>query len=123
MDPHAPGIRFGKKGYAIGLSWRGDDPTEGVRKPKRKADGFLTWEEDHIATSTARHKAGSRAHLALMLLPYTGQRRSDVVRMGQQHVRKDILAVTQQKSAQDVHIPRHPDLKALLDKLPLTCLI
>ena len=50
---------------------------------------------------------------------YTGQRRSDVVRMGRQHVRKDILAITQQKTGQAVHIPLHPDLKALLDRLPL----
>lgn len=106
--------------HAIDLGWRGDDPTQGVRKPKRKSGGFLTWEEDHIAAFTAKHKAGSRAHLALMLLLYTGQRRSDVVRMGRQHVRKDILAVTQQKTGQDVHIPLHPDLKALLYNLPLT---
>ncbi|AUM72918.1 tyrosine-type recombinase/integrase [Paracoccus jeotgali] len=105
--------------HAVDLGWRGDDPTQGVRKPKRKSGGFLTWEEDHIATFTAKHEAGSRAHLALMLLLYTGQRRSDVVRMGRQHVRSGVLSITQQKTGQDVHIPLHPDLKALLDKLPL----
>lgn len=106
--------------HAIDLGWRGDDPTPGVRKPKRKVGGFLTWEEDHIATFTTKHLPGSWAHLALTLLLCTGQRRSDVVRMGRQYVRKDVLAITQQKTGQNVYIPLHPDLKALLDRLPLT---
>ena len=105
--------------HAIELGWRGDDPSQGIRKPKQRKDGFLTWEEDHIAAFTAKHGQGSRAHLALMLLLYTGQRRSDVVRMGRQHVRNGVLSITQQKTGQDVHIPVHRDLKALLDALPL----
>lgn len=105
--------------HAVELGWRGDDPTQGVRKAKRKAGGFLTWEEDHIAQFTVRHKQDSRANLALMLLLYTGQRRSDVVRMGRQHVRNDVLSVVQQKTGQDLHIPLHDNLKALLDALPM----
>lgn len=105
--------------HAIELGWRGDDPSQGIRKPKQRKGGFLTWEEDHIAAFTAKHGRGSRAHLAFMLLLYTGQRRSDVVRMGRQHVRHGVLSITQQKTGQDVHIPIHRDLKALLDALPL----
>lgn len=105
--------------HAVDLNWRGDDPTQGVRKVKNRTAGFLTWEEDHIETFIRHHKPGTRAHLAMMLLLYTGQRRSDVVRMGRQHVRNGILTVIQQKTGQDVHIPLHPDLKALLDSRPL----
>ncbi|WP_157971220.1 tyrosine-type recombinase/integrase [Pseudogemmobacter bohemicus] len=105
--------------HAVELGWRGDDPTQGVRKVRNKTEGFLTWEEDHIAAFEEHHKPGTRAHLALMLLLYTGQRRSDVVRMGRQHVRKGILSITQQKTGQDVHIPLHADLRAVLDALPL----
>lgn len=54
-----------------------------------------------------------------MLLLYTGQRRSDVVRMGRQHVRNGIMSIVQQKTGQDVHIPLHHDLAAILDALPL----
>ncbi len=105
--------------HAVDLGWRGDDPTQHVRRAKRKAGGFLTWEEDHIAAFLAKHKPGSRAYLAFSLLLYTGQRRSDVVRMGRQHVRAGILSITQQKTGQAVHIPLHRDLKAALDGLPL----
>lgn len=105
--------------HAVELGWRRDDPTQGVRKVKNKTAGFLTWEEEHISAFIAHHKPGTRAHLALMLLLYTGQRRSDVVRMGRQHVRNGVLSITQQKTGQDVHIPLHPDLKTGLDSLPL----
>lgn len=105
--------------HAVELGWRGDDPTQGVRKVKNKTAGFQTWEEEHISAFLDHHKPGSRASLALLLLLYTGQRRSDVVRMGRQHVRKDVLSITQQKTGQDVHIPLHPDLKTSLDALPL----
>lgn len=105
--------------HAIELGWRGDDPTRDVRKAKEKTGGFLTWEEEHIEAFIAQHKPGTRAHLALSLLLYTGQRRSDVVRMGRQHVRNGVLSIVQQKTGQDVHIPLHPELKATLDRLPL----
>lgn len=105
--------------HAVDLGWRGDDPTQGVRKIRHKSGGFKTWEEHHIDAFTAYHKPGTRAHLALSLLIYTGQRRSDVVRMGRQHVRNGILSVIQQKTGQDVHVPLHAELKASLDRLPL----
>lgn len=103
--------------HAVDLRWRGDDPTQHVRKVRHTKAGFLTWEEHQIAAFTDHHKPGTRAHLALTLLLYTGQRRSDVVRIGRQHIRKGVLSVIQQKTGQDVHIPLHPDLSATLDAL------
>ncbi|AXQ95687.1 hypothetical protein D0Z66_18260 [Cereibacter sphaeroides] len=105
--------------HAVELGWRNDDPTKGVRKVRNKTVGFLTWEEEHIGAFLEHHKPGTRAHLALMLLLYTGQRRSDVARMGRQHVRKDVLSITQQKTGQDVHIPLHSELQTVLAALPL----
>lgn len=105
--------------HAVDLGWRGDDPTRDVRKVRHKSAGFKTWEEHHIEAFTDHHKPGTRAHLALSLLLYTGQRRSDVVRMGRQHIRNGVLSIVQQKTGQDVHIPLHPELKALIDSLPL----
>lgn len=106
--------------HAVELGWRDDDPTQGVRKVKRNSGGVLTWQEDHIAAFLNHHKPGTRAHLALSLLLYTGQRRSDVVCMGRQHVRNSVLSIVQQKTgAEDVHIPLHGGLQAILDALPL----
>jgi integrase len=39
-----------------------------------------------VARFEARHPIGIKAHLALVLLLYAGVRRSDLVRLGRQHV-------------------------------------
>lgn len=104
--------------HAIDLGWRRDDPTAGVKKLRHRTEGFTTWEEEHIDAFLAHYEAGSRAHLAFMLLLYTGQRRGDVVRMGRQHVRSGRLTIVQQKTGQEVSIPVLPNLRAVLDALP-----
>jgi integrase len=105
--------------HAVDLQWRRDDPTKDVKKIRHKSEGFLTWEEHHIEQFTAHHKPGTRAHLALSLLLYTGQRRSDVVRMGRQHVRDGWISIVQQKTGQLVEIPFHQEFKDVLAALPL----
>jgi integrase len=56
--------------------------------------------------------------LALALLLYTGQRRSDVVAMGRQHIRGDMIAVLQEKTKKPLLIPMHPALKKAIDAAP-----
>lgn len=102
--------------HAMDMEMRNDDPTKGIRKFKSKTQGFITWEEEHIEQFGDYHKPGTRAHLALTILLYTGQRRSDVVRMGWQHIRKGILVIRQQKTSVEVHIPVLPKLSAALDR-------
>ena len=57
---------------------------------------------------------GSRARLAFALLLYTGQRRSDVVRMGRQHIRDEALQVRQLKTGAELSVPVHPALAAII---------
>lgn len=110
--------------HAIDLEWRKDDPSAGIRKMWHRSDGFMTWEEDHIAAFLDYHKPGTRAHLALALLLYTGQprgtgqRRGDAVRMGWPMVRDGFLSIVQNKTGQPVAIPILPPLQAVLDLLP-----
>jgi site-specific recombinase XerD len=73
--------------FAVAQGFRADDPTQGIKLPKAKSDGFHTWTEAEITQFQNAHPSGSRARLALALLLYTAQRRGDVVRMGRQHVR------------------------------------
>lgn len=101
--------------HALDMEMIRNDPTRGVRPMKTNSVGFVTWKEEHIEAFLARHPIGTRAHLALSLLLHTGQRRSDVVRMGRQHVREGVIRITQQKTGQPVAIPLHRDLVAALD--------
>lgn len=68
--------------FAIKRGWLRTDPTAGIKQRSVKSDGFHCWTDDEIAQFEAYHAIGSKPRLALALLLYTAQRRSDVVRMG-----------------------------------------
>jgi integrase len=104
--------------HCVANHMRDDDPTQGIRSAKIKTDGYATWSEEHVAAFEARHPIGSRARLAMALLLYTGQRRSDVLRIGRQHVRNGVLHIQQQKTNAKLAIPVHPELLAILDAVP-----
>lgn len=74
--------------------------------------------EDEIAQFEAKHPVGSKARLALALLLYTAQRRSDVVRMGRQHVRAGVVQVRQQKTGSMLAKPLHPALAEIIEATP-----
>jgi integrase len=105
-----------RSAMARGLSTR--DPTSGVRVQTPKSDGYRAWTDGDIEVFEARWPEGSRARLALHLLLYTGQRRSDVVGMGRQHLRGNVLHVRQHKTGVELDLPIHPRLKAELEHLP-----
>ncbi|CAN7574850.1 tyrosine-type recombinase/integrase [Mesorhizobium sp. LjNodule214] len=105
-------------GRAIDMGMRKDDPTIRIRRMKIKSGGFIAWEEQDIVAFYAAHAEGTRARLALDLLLFTGQRRSDVICMGRQHVKNDVLSIRQQKTGTAVSIPLHAHLKGTLDARP-----
>src|SRR6516165_980575 len=94
------------------------DPTANIKQRATKGDGFHTWSEEEIAQFEAHHPVGTKPRLALALLLYTGQRRSDVVKMGRQHIRDGVLMVKQKKTGKPLAIPVHPHLQAVLDATP-----
>lgn len=106
--------------HAIDMGLIHDNPARNVRKFSVSSEGFHSWSEVDVAAFEARHKPGSRAHLALSLLFYTGQRRSDVVRMGWQHITGDLLSVVQDKTGEYLKIPFHPKLAAAIGNKPRT---
>lgn len=89
---------------------------------KKNRDGFHSWTIDEVAKYEERHPTGTKARLAMDLLLYTAQRRSDVVLFGRQHEHKGWLRFTQQKNKRNepVHleIPIRPELRASIDASP-----
>jgi integrase len=85
-------------------------------KPEdRKQLLIKPWTEEEIARFENCHPIGSRARLAHGLLLFTGQRRSDVIRMGRQHIRDGMLHVRQRKTGAELSIPVHPHLQKIID--------
>lgn len=104
--------------FCIATNMCKTDSTLGVKAPKVNSAGFATWTEEQIAAFEARHPVGTRARLALSLLLYTAQRRSDVIRMGRQHIRNGAIRVRQQKTGTELSIPLDHRLKTILDQTP-----
>jgi integrase len=99
-----------------------DDPTLGVMRQRVKTTGYKTWSEAEIECFEAAHPIGSKARLAFALLLYSGQRRSDVIKMGRQHIHDNVLTIDQGKTegGEEAHleIPVHPKLREIIDATP-----
>jgi integrase len=94
------------------------DPTIGVKRRDYEVHGYRAWTEADIDAYEAHWPTGSKPRRALALLLYTGQRRSDVVRMGRQHVRQGRIHVRQVKTGRELELPIHPALAAELAHVP-----
>ena len=104
--------------FAVKRRWLRTNPAANVKLPSVKSDGFHTWTDDEIALFEAHHPIGSKPRLALALLLYTAQRRSDAVKMGRQHLKDGTIAVRQEKTGAALAIPVHPTLAAVLAAIP-----
>jgi hypothetical protein len=107
--------------HCIALNLIKVDPLAGLKLAKmKKTGGFHTWTEDEIEQYKLRHGPGTKARLAFELLLQTGHARSDVTRMGRQHVRSNTLSMRRKKTGVQFDIPLLPDLVAELDRHPKT---
>jgi integrase len=111
--------------HAVEIKIRSDDPTQGIKPlPARSRQGFHTWDETEIAQYEAHHPIGSMARLALALGLYTGQARQDVIAMGPQHIRGNVLKWERMKTARstgreiDVDLNDVPELRRIIDATP-----
>src|SRR5262245_66333032 len=84
--------------HAVAIGLRADDPTRDVRAIRVRTDGHHSWTDNEIEQFEQRHPVGSRARLAASLLLYTGQRPSDVIRMGARDIRDRPLASNTEKA-------------------------
>jgi integrase len=84
--------------------------------------GFHAWDDAEIAKFEARHPIGTKARLALALLLFTGQRRSDVAVFGRQHVKAGWLHFIQHKNRNRnpvaLQLPILPELQSVIDASP-----
>jgi integrase len=82
-------------------------------------DGYHTWTVEEVRAFEERHPIGTKARLALALLLYTGQRRSDITRFGAQNVKDGKLVFTQFKGRnrkpKQLALPVLPALRQVID--------
>lgn len=109
--------------FAVEQKLRKDNPAAGIKLKKTKTTGFHTWTDEEVCQFEARHPVSSKARLALALLLYTAQRRSDVVRLGPAHVitrdGKQRFVFTQTKTGTAMDIPVAPPLAEIIAATPM----
>lgn len=104
---------------APGIEITTTNPARDVAYFRPETEGFHTWTEAEVAQFEAKHPIGTKARLAMALMLYTSQRRSDAVVLGRQHLSNGALHFTQQKNKGRkpvrLVIPVHPDLQKVID--------
>jgi integrase len=104
---------------APGVEHVNTNPARDVPYFRPETEGVHTWTEEEVAKYEARHPIGTMARLAMALMIYTSQRRSDAVLLGRQHLSNGALHFTQQKNRNRkpvrLVIPIHSDLQKVID--------
>jgi integrase len=95
------------------------NPARDIEYFKSGSTGFHTWTPEEVQQFEGRHPIGSKARLALALLLFTGQRRSDIIRFGKQHAKGGKLTFTQHKGRnrkpKRLTLPILPALQRVID--------
>lgn len=104
--------------YGVATELVDRNPAKDVPYLKSSSQGFHSWTDDEVRKFEATHPVGSKARLAFALLFYTGQRRSDVIQFGLQHVRDGRINFTQHKNRNrkpiSLSIPIIPALQEII---------
>ncbi len=95
------------------------NPARDVPYFKTGSEGIHTWTEDEVEAYETQHPRGTKARLALDLMLYTSQRRSDAIVLGRQHASKGSFRFTQfkgrNKKPVTLELPIHPELQKTID--------
>lgn len=100
------------------------NPCVGVKDLETNVGGFHAWTENEAELFEKFWSIGTTERLAYALLRYLGVRRSDVVRLGRQHLRDDGKTIRfpvfkgRQRNPTTLELPILPELKAILDASP-----
>jgi len=105
--------------YGIKNDYLTANPAKDLEYFRNATAGFHTWTVEEVEQYIERHPPGTKAHLAMSLLLYTGVRRSDVVQLGRQHVSKGWLKFSpqkgQDKEVKVLEIPVLPELVSAIE--------
>jgi integrase len=106
-------------GFTVSQKMRRDNPAIGIKLNPIKTSGYHSWTEDELRQYEARHPVGTKARLALDLLLYTAERRTDVVALGPPHLRGGRFQYTASKNDAELDIPVAPPLATTIAATPM----
>lgn len=112
--------------FAVEYGHHTSNPAKLVKYLDSQSDGITAWSNADVDAFEAAHPVGTMAYLAMALALYTGQRKSDVIRLGPAsiatHGGRDGFQLTQKKRTRgkpvQLWIPIDPELKEVLSLTP-----
>jgi integrase len=104
--------------WAVSVELLTVNPCDGANRVRIETDGFHVWTIAEVEKFRERWPVGTRERLALDLMLFTGLRRSDIFRLGRQHVSDGLISIRTEKTGKSVHVPIFPELKASIDASP-----
>lgn len=94
------------------------NPARDVPYLRIRGRGYHTLTDVEIQQFENHWSIGTRERLAFALLRYLGVRRSDVVRLGKQHLRNGWLSFTTKKGGTPLELPIPPELQRIIEASP-----
>lgn len=105
--------------FAVKCRMRPDNPVEHTAAVKQPKDaGWKAWSEDDIAAYQTRWPLGTTARLALEIMLWTGNRKSDALKLGRQHIKNGAFHLRQQKGNKPLILPIAPALAEAILAMP-----
>ena len=98
--------------FAEARSYRKDNPAKGVKMMRSRR--WRAWTDEELTAFEEKWPLGSRERTGYALALYTGQRRSDLVKLKWSSIAGNAFRLKQQKTKTDLVIPIHPALKDAL---------
>lgn len=95
-----------------------EDPTAGVQRVRYRTEGYPAWTMEDVRVFRDCHAVGTKARLAMEMFLLTGLRRSDLVRVGRQHLRGDVLTIRTAKTGATVTMRLPASLLELIRMTP-----
>jgi integrase len=94
------------------------DPTEGLKVRMPKSDGHHCWTDEEIQQYRRYWLLGTQQRLVMEFALETASRRSEVLRLGPQHIRNGRIRIERVHGSKAVDIPLTPELQAAVDAMP-----
>jgi integrase len=100
------------------------NPCVGVKDLETGNEGFHSWTDSEAEQYEKRWAIGTPERLAFALLRYLGVRRSDVVRLGRQHLQDEGRTIKfrvfkgRRRNPTTLELPVLPELQAIIDASP-----
>jgi integrase len=105
--------------YAVKLRMVETNPVPDTETIKATTEGWHTWTEGEIAQFVQRHPLGTKAYLAMMLMLWTSQRRSDAVRLCRGDVKDGWIKYRVTKTKRMMAIPIAGQLAEAIAAMPV----